>query len=229
LQALDKNEEVLLFAAGPVGNRPCLRAEVVIRAFLQSAHGPMKPTQGELAKMQFMSCRPLPTRLSVPGAYASSGPFAERVRDWIVTPLEWWLVPDTDDWLLPERQSRGLHVPAGWLLPDAPTIVVEPDQVHFRVGDQQVGRYRYWHDELRERSYPKTSSRVGGELLLRQDCLEPQLSAGATLCWIVTLSIAQRGEYKDTFEDPHTVGNWLVGGSHIVWPNPWLPQTPSSL
>jgi hypothetical protein len=58
---------------------------------------------------------------------------------------------------------------------------------------------------------------VGSELLLRQDCLEPQLGAGATLCWIVTLSIAKRGEYEDTFEDPQIVGKWLVGGSHIVF------------
>ena len=43
---------------------------------------------------------------------------------------------------------------------------------------------------------------MGSELLLRQDCLNPQLGTGATLCWIVTLSIAKRGEYEDTFEDP---------------------------
>jgi len=70
---------------------------------------------------------------------------------------------------------------------------------------------------------------VGGELLRRQDCLEPQLGAGATLCWIETLSIAQRGEYEDTFEDPQIVAKWLVCGSHNVLPNPWLPPTPSSL
>ena len=81
---------------------------------------------------------------------------------------------------------------------------------------------------VRRYCQPKRIS-CGGELLLRQDCLEPQLGAGATLCWIVTLSIAQRGEYEDTFEDPQIVGNWLVGGSPIVWPNPWLPPTPSSL
>jgi hypothetical protein len=71
-------------------------------------------------------------------------------------------------------------------------------------------------------------SPVGGELLRRQDCLEPQLGAGATLCWIVTLSIAQRGEYEDTFEDPQIVGKWLVGGRYIVLPNPWLSPTPIS-
>ncbi len=49
-----------------------------------------------------------------------------------------------------------------------------------------------------------------GELLRRQDCLEPQLGAGATLCWIVTLSIAQRGEYEDTFEDPQIVAKWAL-------------------
>ncbi len=70
---------------------------------------------------------------------------------------------------------------------------------------------------------------MGGELLLRQDCLEPHLGAGAILCWIVTLSIAQRGEYEDTFEDPQIVGKWLVGVNHIVLPNPRLPTTPSSL
>ena len=61
-------------------------------------------------------------------------------------------------------------------------------------------------------------SSVGSELLLRQNCLEPQLGAGSILCWIVTLSIAKRGEYQDTFEDPQIVGKWLVGGSHIVFP-----------
>ena len=71
-------------------------------------------------------------------------------------------------------------------------------------------------------------SPVGSELLLRQDCLEPQLGAGASLCWIVTLSIAQRGEYEDTFEDPQIVGKWLVGGRYIVLPNPWLSPTPIS-
>ena len=59
---------------------------------------------------------------------------------------------------------------------------------------------------------------MGGELLRRQDCLEPPLGAGATLCWIVTLSIAQRGEYEDTFEDPQIVAKWLVCGGHIVLP-----------
>src|SRR4051794_12107565 len=48
-------------------------------------------------------------------------------------------------------------------------------------------------------------SPVGSELLLRQGCLEPQLAAGASLCWIVTLSIAKRGEYENTFEDPQIV------------------------
>ena len=57
---------------------------------------------------------------------------------------------------------------------------------------------------------------MGSELLLRQNCLEPQLGAGSILCWIVTLSIAKRGEYQDTFEDPQIVGKSLVGGSHIV-------------
>jgi hypothetical protein len=94
-----------------------------------------------------------------------------------------------------------------------------------------------WTDNLlakrRRAAYGDTvssgGSPVGGESLLRQDCLEPQLGAGATLCWIVTLSIAQRGEYEDTFEDPQIVAKWLVCGSHIVLPNPWLPPTPSSL
>src|SRR5829696_8244302 len=90
-----------------------------------------------------------------------------------------------------------------------------------------------WTDNLlakrRRAAYGGTvspgGSPVGGELVLRQDCLEPQLGAGATLCWIVTLSIAQRGEFEDTFEDPQIDGKWLVGGSHIVLPNPWLPPT----
>ena len=93
-----------------------------------------------------------------------------------------------------------------------------------------------WTDNLlakrRRAAYGGTSAQedlLWGELLWRQDCLEPQLGAGATLYWIVTLSIAQRGEYEDTFEDPQIVAKWLVCGSHIVLPNPWLPPTPSSL
>ncbi len=218
-------EEILLFAAGPVGNRPRLRAEVVIRAFLQSAHGPIRPSQGELAEIPWVEARPVPPRLSVPGSYETFEPYAGLARDWMMAPMAWWLQPDSQEWLMPERQSRGLHVPANWLLQGSPTIVAEPGQVSFTLGDQRVARYRYWNDELRERHYRGAGSRVGGELLIRRESLKPHLDAGATLCWVVTLSIEQREEYKEQFGEPQVVGTWVVGGSHIVWPEPWLPSS----
>jgi hypothetical protein len=39
-------------------------------------------------------------------------------------------------------------------------------------------------------------SPVGGELLRRQDCLEPQLGAGATLCWIVRFGLRSVGSMR---------------------------------
>ena len=221
-------EEVLLFAAGPVGNRSRFCAEVVIRAFLQSAHGPLEPSPGELAEIPWVGCRPIPPRLSLPGTYKTFEEYAGFVRDWLLAPLAWRLLPDTEDWLLPERQMLGLHVPATWLLPGAPSINTEPEQVRVTLGEQQVARCRYWNDELRERLYFGAGSRVGGELLARREWLGPQLVAGATLCWVVTLSVSQRGEYKEQFGEPQVVGTWVVGGSHVVWPEPWRPRSPGS-
>lgn len=224
LEKRDRAEaEILLFAAGPVGNRPRFRAELVIRAFLQSAYGPLKPHQEELAELPWIGCAPVPPRLSLPGSYTTFEGCAGFVRHWVVAPLAWWLQVDAHEWLLPERQSRGIHMPATWLLSGAPTIDTEPGQVRITLGDQPVARYRYWHDELRERCYYGAGSRVGGELLARREWLEPQLLAGATLCWVVTLSIAQRGEYEEQFGKPRVVGTWVVGGSRMVWPEPWRP------
>lgn len=216
-------EETLLFAAGPVGNRPRFCAEVAIRAFMQSAYGPLKPSQEELADISWVGCRPIPPRLSLPGTYMCFNAYADSIRDWMVAPLAWWLQPDTQEWLLPERQIRGIYVPATWILPGVPTIETEPGQVRITLGDQPVARYRWWNDEVHERHFLGAGSRVGGELVVRREWLEPQLAAGATLCWIVTLSIAQREEYKERFGEPEVVGTWVVGGSHIVWPKPWRP------
>jgi len=227
LEDRDPNEaEILAFAAGPVANRSRLRAEVVIRAFLQSAHGPMKPPQGELAKIPWVVCRPAPPRLSVPGNYTIIEPYAGFARDWMVAPLAWEFLSDTQDWILPERQTRGLHLPANWLLPESPIIATEPGQVGFMLDDQRIARYHYWNDELSERHYTGAGSRVGSELLIRRECLEPHLEAGATLCWVVTLSTTQREEYKEQFSEPQVIVAWVIGGSHIVWPKLWLPPSP---
>lgn len=220
-----EGEEVLLFAAGPVGNRPRLRAEVTIRAFLQSAQGAMKPSQWDLAEVPRVECHPASPRLFLPGTYSSSVQYAGLLRDWMIAPLAWELFPDTQQWLLPEHQTRGLHVPATWLLPESPVITTESGRVSFASGAQQIASYSYWNDELRDRYYPGSGSRVGAELVMRRECLEPQLEAGATLCWVATLSVAQREEYKEQFGEPKVIGTWVVGGSHIVWPEPWLPPS----
>lgn len=226
LQKRDPEDgEVLLFAAGSVGNRPRFRAEVVIRAFLQCANGPLKPHQEELAELSWIRCATVPGRLSLPGSYMAVDAYAETFGDWLVAPLAWWLQADTHEWLLTERQTRGIFMPATWLLPEPPTIDTDPGQVLVTLGDRPVARYDYWHDELRERHYYGTGSRVGGELMIRREWLEPHLEAGATLCWIVTLSVAQREEYKERFDEPQVVGTWVIGGSHIVLPKPWRPMS----
>ncbi len=183
----------------------------------------MKPSQRDLANVPQVECQPVPPRLSLPGPYASSVQYAGLLRDWMIAPLAWELFPNTQQWLLPEHQTRGIHVPATWLFPESPVITTEPDRVSFASGAQQVARYSYWNDELHDRYYPGAGSRVGAELLMRREWLEPQLEAGATLCWVATLSIAQRDEYKEQFGESQVVGTWVVGGSHIVWPEPWLP------
>ena len=219
--------DVLLYASGPVGNRTHLRAELVIKAYFQFACGPLKPSLEKLAKISPVICKLIPPRLSLPGTYITFEDGYEFVDDWFMTPLAWWLLPDAQQWLQPERQSCGIHVPATWLLPGAPTIENEPNDICIKLGDQPVGHYHYWHDELRERHFYGAGSRVGGELLIGRKWLEPQLSAGASLCWIVTLSITQREEYKEQFGKSQIVGKWLIGGSHIVWSKPWRPQSPS--
>lgn len=226
LEKQASEEEILLFTVGPVGNRPRLRAEVTIRAFLQSAQGAMKPSQRDLANVPQVECQPVPPRLSLPGPYASSVQYAGLLRDWMIAPLAWEIFPNTQQWLLPEHQTRGIHVPATWLFPESPVIITESGRVSFASGAQQVARYSYWNDELRDRYYPGAGSRVGAELLMRREWLELQLEAGATLCWVATLSIAQREEYKEQFGESQVIGTWVVGGSHIVWPKLWLPPSP---
>jgi hypothetical protein len=83
-----------------------------------------------------------------------------------------------------------------------------------------VVSYRYWNDELRERQYRGVGSRMGAELLIRREWLQPHLDAGATLCWVVTLSIAQRGEYEEQFGEPQVVGTWPSLGAISCGPNP---------
>jgi len=56
--------------------------------------------------------------------------------------------------------------------------------------------------------------------LIQRKWIEPHLAAGAELCWLVTLTVAQRGEYKKEFDEPKVI-KWLVGGSHIMWSKPW--------
>ncbi|WP_437953421.1 ATP-binding protein [Sorangium sp. So ce296] len=224
LEKRDPDErEILLFAAGPVGNRPHFRANLTIRSFLQSAHGSMKPLQEEMEEMLWVGCQPIPPRLSLPGTYMTFEEYAFLIRDWMVAPLAWWLQPDAHAWLMPDLQARGLYMPATWLLPGSPTINIEPDQVSVTLGERRVARYRYWNDELRERRYIGANSRVGGELLVRREWLEPQLAAGATLCWLATLSITRGEEHKERFGEPQVVGTWVIGGSRFVWPEPWIP------
>lgn len=119
-------------------------------------------------------------------------------------------------------------MPATWILPRSPAIVTEPYQVGFALDDRRVARYRYWNDELRERPHRGADPRVGAELLIRRECLKSHLDAGAMLCWVATLSIAQREEHKERFGEPQVVGIWVIGGSHVMWSEPWLPPLPDA-
>jgi len=223
--AASTGEEVLVYAAGPVGNRSHLRASVEMRAFLQSAHGPATPSPEALADIPETSCRAASTRMSLSGAYAPLGAFAGQIGGWAMAPLAWQFLPDVWNWIQVERQVRGLYLPATWLFPSAPTVSTEREQVVVTLGDQRVARYHYWNDELRERHYRTADPRVGCELLVNRKWLEPQIAAGASLCWVVTLSIAQRTEHKDMFGEPQVVGAWTFGGNGIIGLNPWLPPT----
>ncbi|WAS91936.1 hypothetical protein [Nannocystis punicea] len=216
-------EEVLLFAAGPVGADPRVSVQLIIQAFLQSAQGALRPTVEELVGMPRVICRPIPSRLTVPGSYITFTEYSRQLGDWLVAPLVWTLQPETQDWLMPGRQSRGLHVPAAWLFAGSPSINTAVDRVTLTLGDESIGHYRFWHDELCERSFPGAGSRVGGELFVRRQWLAPHISSGAALCWSVTLIFAERGEYEHSFDHPPSIARWLVGGSRIVWPKPWRP------
>ncbi|MBF0495385.1 MAG: hypothetical protein HQK58_02235 [Deltaproteobacteria bacterium] len=208
------DEEVLLFAAGPVGNRPDFRAEVVVRAFFQSAHGPLKPSILELSGIPRISCRPIPPRMFLPGAYMTfEQEYAVIASGWLMAPLAWCLWPGTLDWLLPDRHRRGLVMPATWLFTGESSIYTEPEQVLITLGEHQVARYHYWNDDLRERKYLEAGTRVGAELLIQRSCLEPHLEAGASICYIVTLSIQQREKYEKQFSQPRTAGIWGIEGS----------------
>jgi hypothetical protein len=220
LQSNDNNEEILAFAAGAVGNRADLCAEVQIQAFLQSAHGEMKPSQNKLAaKILKVSCSSVqPQSFYVP--YTQQ--YANFVNDWLVAPLAWRFYSNAENWLLPQQQTRGVYLPATWLFPNSePIINTEANQIAIMLNDEQIAHYHYWHDELRERFWYGTGSRVGSELLIQRKWIEPHLAAGAKLCWLVTLTVAQRGEYKKEFDKPKTVGTWLIGGSHIMMPIHW--------
>lgn len=212
-----------MFAAGPVGNHSHFRAELTIRAFLQSPHGPLKPTCNALAGISEVLCGSIVPRLFLPGTYISSDRYCEFVKDWLVAPLVWRSCPDTNDWLLPDRQICGVYVPASWLFPDEVTLDTSPQEIRILLDEEQVGHYSYWNDELRERSCSGAGSRTGCKLVVDRKWLEPQLAARVTLCWIATLSITQRGERQNRFSEPQTVGTWLIGGSYVVRSEPWYP------
>lgn len=147
--------------------------------------------------------------------------YADFVSDWYIAPLAWYFDHQVDNWLLPEWQQRGLYLPATWLFPGSePSICSETNQIAITLNDQKVARYRYWHDDLHERFWYGTGSRVGCELLIQRKWIELHLAAGANLCWLIKLRIAQRGEYKKEFDEPKIM-TWIVGGSHIMWPKPW--------
>lgn len=226
----DPNEgEILAFAAGPIGNQPRFRATLFIRAFLQAAYGPSKPPSEDLVEIPWIACQAIPPRLSLPGTYARLGRSTGCVGDWLMAPLAWMLRSDTAAWLLPDRHGRGIYVPPTWLFSDSPRISSESDHIRITLGDQVVARYRYWYDDLRERNYVGADSRAGCELLIRRESLEAQIKEGASLCWVVTLSISQRGDYKEPFGEPHKVRAWVIGGSRMAWPLPWQPPSPDSL
>ena len=214
---------VLLFAGGPVGSCDGQHVEFTIRAFLQSAHGPDEPSEHELVDMPRVGCQLEPRVLFVDGTYSPAGPYAVPLGDWMVAPLSWRLMCDTRGWLIPERYIRGLFVPPSWLFPSGVEIKAEPGQVSVRSGDCVVGSYRYWHDELRERHQQGAGSRAGCELVVSREWLDPHLAAGASLGWIGALSIAERVGDREGLGQAQVVGTWLVGGSRIVRPNPWLP------
>jgi hypothetical protein len=167
-------EEILLYAAGPVGNRSHLRAEIEIRAFIQSSCGPIQPSQEELIEIPRIGCRPISPRLYFPMAYTvfDEGHIALRIHDWLIAPLGWRFTPEREMWLQPDRQVRGIYLPAARLFPDQPIINSESDQLVVKMGEQQVAHYHYWNDELRERDFLGSFSRVGGELVIRREWLD---------------------------------------------------------
>ena len=218
------DEDVLLFAAGPVGNRSHLRAELMIRAFLQSAHGPLNPPPEYLARVPWTNCTPTSSDLLVAGSYINSNSSAGFICDWFVAPLAWRFHHNAENWLLPDRQTLGVYVPATWIFTGVPELKTTPECLRVVLGDQEVARYRHWHDNLHERHYQGAGTRAGGELTMRREWLTPHLARGATLCWLVTLSVAQRDEYENHFREPQVVGTWVFGGSQIIRPEPWRPS-----
>ena len=213
---------VLAYAAGPVGNRDNLSADLVIRAFVQSCRGACEPAAEELAEIPSVACTPSVPGIDTKGTFQPLAADAGVAADWLLAPLAWTLVPDTVDWLLPERSARGLHVPASWLAPDM-RVIPGRDKVETVHGDLVVGSWTYWNDDLRERHYVGAGPRVGAELLLERGAVESQLDRGGTLCWVITLDVAQRLDYAEKFGPPVRVGTWVIGGSNIVRQRPWTP------
>lgn len=222
-----EDAEVLFYAAGPLGSGTHFRADLKIRAFLQAAHDSMKPPADEVAQIPEIACQPIPPRMSLTGTYLSfDEQHAGFVRDWLLAPLAWEFLPEVQDWLAPMRQRRGIHLPALWLLPGAPTINSSAGHINITLANQSVGRYHFWCDDLHERWCPRAPSRVGGELRGQRQWLEPHLKAGAQLCWLVTLSLFPREKYGDRYSKRPLVRSWLAGGSRIVRTMPWrLPDT----
>ncbi|KUK47893.1 MAG: hypothetical protein XD74_1515 [Actinobacteria bacterium 66_15] len=217
-------DEVLAYAAGPVRVRSRAHAELEVRGFLQAAYGATAPSAEDIASSSSPGCLLNPPRLSLPGGYSGFEDAADYVGDWAVAPLAWFLLSETQDWLLPERQMRGVHLPALWLFPEEHVMVrTGPQQVAVMLGEEQVARYEYWNDDVHERTHLGAFSRVGAALLMKRKWLDAYLEEGATLCWTATLSMSERQQYKERFGRPQVVGTWLLGGSSIVRATEWSP------
>jgi hypothetical protein len=219
------SDEVLVYAAGPIGNRPFFRAELTIQAFLQAAEGPGEPAPEEVALQTTPLCYLLPSRVSLGGTYIQGEGHVTRLEDWTLAPLACRVEKHTIDWLLPQRQTRGLFVPPPWIIPDTPTIGTSESEVHVVAGGRRVARYQYWHDDFRERLHHGAGPRVGAVLLIERHLLERELARGASLCWIATLSVAQRKEHRALFGNHRIVGSRLIGGSSVVRATPWRLQS----
>jgi NACHT domain len=226
LFSMPRSGDTLIYASGPVGTRTRLYADLSIKAFFQSAVGQRTPSRGDLESQRQVFCERVPARISLSGgSYAPSTDVASYLDDWLIAPLAWWLDDDTHDWLLPQRQTRGIHLPATWLFAAPPQVVAAADELRVLVSGSTAATFKYWHDGLRERHYRNTGARVGCQLVVGDDWLERQIEDGAALCWLVTLTVTKRGQYSGEFDETPASVSWLKGGVRMVWPNPWKPPS----